>query len=153
MRCAVIASTAEVWAGPAMHESMIACDHWGVAHLAEWLRELALANGLSERCAFRLELVLAEVVTNVVEHSGLLAGEAGIRVRVACRSGLLYAEVTDAGRPFDPTSAPRVNQPASLTDAAVGGLGIQLVRANVREWEYRRIDGRNRLRMILVCDD
>lgn len=153
MRCTVIAPLAEVWAGPDMNESMIACDHWGLIRLAECLRGFALANDLSERCTFRLELVLAEVVTNVVEHSGLLAGEAAIRVRVACRAGLLYAEVTDAGRPFDPTAAPRVDQPASLADAAVGGLGIQLVRANVREWEYRRIDGRNRLRMILACDD
>jgi serine/threonine-protein kinase RsbW len=121
--------------------------------LSSWLQEFALANQLSSRCAFRLELVLVETVTNIIEHGGVEDDEcSAIEVQVACDRTRIITQVEDDGPPFDPTAAPVHQQPASLAEAPVGGLGLHLIRSYTENWEYRRINQRNQQRMTIVCD-
>ena len=121
--------------------------------LSSWVQEFALANELSGRCAFRLELVLVETVTNIIEHGSVDDDEcSAIEVQVACDRTRIVAQVEDDGPPFDPTAAPVHRQPASLAEAPVGGLGLHLIRSYTEDWEYRRINQRNQQRMTIVCD-
>ncbi len=121
--------------------------------LSNWLQEFALAHQLSGRCAFRLELVLIETVTNIIEHGGVDDDEcSAIEVQLAYDRTRIVTQVEDDGPPFDPTAAPVHQQPASLAEAAVGGLGLHLIRSYTENWEYRRINQRNQQRMTIVCD-
>ena len=124
--------------------------------LSEWVQEFALANGLSGRSTFRLDLVLVETVTNIIEH-GTLGDEFDedecrtIEVQAARRGVRIVVQVDDDGPPFDPTAAPVHQQPASLAEAPVGGLGLHLIRSYTHYWEYQRINQRNRQRMTILC--
>ncbi|MFN8465103.1 MAG: ATP-binding protein [Caldilineaceae bacterium] len=121
--------------------------------LSRWVQEFTRANAISDRCAFRLELVLVETVTNIIEHGAVGDDEcSAIEVQLACDGARIVAQVDDDGPPFDPTAAPLHRQPASLTDASVGGLGLHLIRSYTEDWEYRRISERNQQLMTIVCD-
>ena len=121
--------------------------------LSEWVQDFALANQLSGRCSFRLELVLVETVTNIIEHGTVDDDEcSAIEVRAARDGTRIAIQVEDDGPPFDPTVAPMHRQPASLAEAPVGGLGLHLIRSYTEQWEYRRINQRNRQRMTIACD-
>jgi serine/threonine-protein kinase RsbW len=123
-----------------------------LAELSDWVQALAQAQGLPEGCAFRLELVLAESVTNVIEHGYPPDAEGLIQVRVSCEPGRVVVQLDDAGRPFDPTAAPAHQQPGSLAEAPIGGLGLQLIRSYTEDWSYRRVDERNRQWLTIACD-
>lgn len=122
--------------------------------LSEWVQEFALANRLSGRSTFRLDLVLVETVTNIIEHGTIdsLDECRAIEVQAACDGTCIVVQVDDDGPPFDPTAAPVHRPPASLAEAPVGGLGLHLIRSYTQDWEYRRINQRNRQRMTILCD-
>ena len=75
-------------------------------------------------------LLLSELVTNAVRHSGLGAGDT-IGLEVSATSGLLRAEVTDGGRGFEPAprTAPRLE---------AGGWGLHLVDRLADRWGVDR---------------
>ena len=120
--------------------------------LSEWAQAVARATGLSARCGFRLELVLTETVTNIIEHAYAEGEEGLITVIVMCEPSLVVVQVVDDGCFFDPTAALAHSQPASLEEAPIGGLGVHLIRSYTEQWEYRRIDQKNQLRMTIACD-
>jgi serine/threonine-protein kinase RsbW len=55
--------------------------------------------------------------------------------------------VEDDGPGFDPLSLPPPDVGASVTERAVGGLGVFLVRKMMDTVSYARVAGRNQLRM------
>ena len=59
----------------------------------------------------------------------------------------LVLEISDDGKPFDPTQAPPPKLNAALEERRIGGLGVYLVRTMMDEIAYRRSDGRNHLVM------
>ena len=132
---------------------VLSCTLDALTRLSEWVHSVAGENRLSVRCAFRLELVLVEAVTNIVEHACADRAGCAITVQLAIRPRWVGVYVEDTERPFDPTTAPAHRQPASLEDATIGGLGIHLIRAYTQQLEYRRVDNKNQLWMTLPRDD
>lgn len=84
-----------------------------------------------------------ELVSNAIRYG--FDDEAGHRVGVIVALGAdrLSITITDDGRPFNPLEAPPPDQPDSLADASIGGLGIMLVREAATGMTYDRRDGRN----------
>jgi serine/threonine-protein kinase RsbW len=111
--------------------------------LLEYLAPLSL----DDRVINRLEVVLEELVSNVVRHADLAtwirlsahAGEDGISI---C--------VEDDGAEFNPLVAQENSPFDKLEDAALGGLGIPLIKRLTRSVGYEREDGLNRLRVVLA---
>ncbi len=132
---------------------VLPCSLDALTQLSAWVHSVAGENSLSARCAFRLELVLVEAVTNIVEHASTGRTDDGITLQLAIKPGWVVVCVEDTERPFDPTTAPAHRQPASLEDATIGGLGIHLIRAYTQQLEYRRVGSKNQLWMTLPCDD
>ena len=66
-------------------------------------------------------------------------------VTIAPTEDGLVACLEDDGTPFDPTKVAPPQQPTSLADARVGGLGVHLIRKLTTDMHYERIGGRNRL--------
>lgn len=123
-----------------------------LAELGDWLQRIASSSGLPAQAVFRLDLVLTEAVTNVMDHAHRL-GLAG-RIELACSilEDRILVEVIDDGLPFDPTARAPVILPSSLEEARPGGLGIHLMRQYTTDMAYRRESDRNILCMTLPLE-
>ena len=77
-----------------------------------------------------VRLLLSEVVTNAVRHSGAPAG-AKIGLRVSVTHGRVRAEVRDGGRGFEPT-------PRARPQLESGGWGLHLVDRLADRWGVER---------------
>lgn len=120
--------------------------------LAGWVRELAAEWGLPSALAARLDLVLAEAVTNIMEHGyGAAAGGKAtmtprpIAIRCDRQGDTLRVDIRDHAPPFDPTARPKPVLDASLEEAAPNGRGIHLIRHYTAAMAYQRVAGQNRL--------
>ncbi len=97
---------------------------------------------MPEEQALRLELAVEEWVTNVCHHAYSEPG-GRIAVSVCEEANKVVVEISDEGRPFDPTAlkAPDVSVP--LAERVPGGLGVLLIKRMLEEVGYRRDGGRN----------
>ena len=118
--------------------------------LAEWLEGLADKLKLSGEDAFKLELILTEAVTNVIQHGYADAENDDIEVRVQDQVNRLRVELRDKAKPFNPLRQPEVVFPRTLNEASEGGLGIHLIRTYTEECYYQRVDHQNVFVMVLT---
>ncbi len=87
--------------------------------------------------AYHVELCAVEAVTNVVRHA--YNGEAGriIDVAVTVVSNGLTLEITDTGRPMDPTEIDFPHfEPSETHTVPEGGMGLSLIRSLMDEVTY-----------------
>lgn len=73
-----------------------------------------------------VRLLVSELVTNSVRHSGASRG-ASVRMTVASRGPSVRVEVIDAGRGFEP-------RPRSKPQDEAGGWGLHLVERIATRW-------------------
>jgi anti-sigma regulatory factor (Ser/Thr protein kinase) len=116
-----------------------------LARLYPWLDMQAEARHLPKKALAGMHVALEEVVLNAAMHAFAPdePGEITIQLSTSAESAALVVE--DSGHPFDPTTAPSPERPASLAEAQPGGLGLILLRHYCREIRYERIGERNRL--------
>lgn len=91
-----------------------------------------------------LDVMLDEIVSNIVAHSGASAFE----MTVARTERGVKLVFSDDGRPYDPLAR---GDPDTSLDAAsrpIGGLGILMVKKMVSSLAYDRVDGRNVLTVV-----
>jgi serine/threonine-protein kinase RsbW len=107
-------------------------------------------HGLGDAAVFDVELVLEEALMNVIWHA--YAGQPGLRIGLSVRlqAEQVIIEIDDDGIAFDPLAAPPPALPASLSEARPGGLGLLLLRERAAAVDYRRLDGRNHLRVAVA---
>lgn len=127
-------------------------DHAQLAGLAGWLETMATTSGLSAQALFRLDLVLTETVTNIMDYAHRPDEPGRIDLHCTVRDGHIILEVIDDGPAFDPTARAPVILPRTLEEATPGGLGIHLMRQYTDSMEYRRANERNVLRMTLPLE-
>jgi serine/threonine-protein kinase RsbW len=96
-----------------------------------------------------VEIVLAEVLNNVVEHAYAEHGRGVIELDVRRQGSTLSFVIRDDGRPMPGGYAPH-GSAHDLNVAAEnlpeGGFGWFLIRELTRDLEYRRLGNRNELR-------
>jgi anti-sigma regulatory factor (Ser/Thr protein kinase) len=117
--------------------------------LEQWLKKAANQLGISERSAFRLDLVLAETVTNIIQYAYEDQIVRFITITLQDQPGQIKVRIEDDGQPFDPRQNPDVVLPRHLEEAGEGGLGIHLIRQFTDQWEYQRQDGKNILTLLI----
>jgi serine/threonine-protein kinase RsbW len=122
-------------------------DHETRVVLAEVCARLAAA-GLDEDSIGTVELVLAEVLNNIVEHAyGVEGGPVALGLDLP--GDAVVCEVVDQGRPM-PLGAvpapglPLIDPPDHLPE---GGFGWHIVRCLVSNLEYQRSADGNRLHL------
>lgn len=106
------------------------------------------ARQITPEDAGTLELALAEVLNNVVEHAyaGLPPGQIELDLMRAGMS--LHCRIEDAGHPMPELALPSgAMQPVApaIEDLAEGGWGWALIRDLTADIEYFRENDRNRL--------
>lgn len=107
------------------------------------------ARRLGPQVAGALELALAEVLNNIVEHA--YAGRSGsIALSIALHRGMLLCLIVDHGRAMPGLALPAGQSPQSLAaqrdQLREGGWGWHLIRSLTRDLVYSRAGGANRLR-------
>jgi serine/threonine-protein kinase RsbW len=132
------------WAGPITKPALLQ----NLPAFQESLGACAAENGVEPDRAENLALAFEEVFVNICNYA---YPQGPGEVTLACRieSGAFVAEIMDQGQPFDPASAPEPDLEADLDARSIGGLGWFLVPRLVDDFQYRRAEGRNIVRLIL----
>ena len=116
------------------------------AEVAGFCREA----GLGDDIEFRLNLALEELFTNAVRHGGCGGVADAATIHLRREAGAALVEYSDRGGPFDPADAPPPDLQSPLAERAPGGLGLHFVRQLAADFEYHRVDERNRITLRLA---
>lgn len=122
-----------------------------LARLAEWVSSLGRLHALSAELVFRLDLILAEAVSNIIFYGYPTGGEHWIEIQVHQEGQQLVVQIRDDGIAFNPLERPEPAKPPSLEHAPIGGLGIVLIRRFSSRLAYQRQAGQNIL--TITIDD
>jgi anti-sigma regulatory factor (Ser/Thr protein kinase) len=114
-----------------------------IERLAHLVDSFCAAQQLSTDIAYRINLALDEVITNVIIHGYADAQEHEIVTRLTIDGATIVIEVVDDGRPFNPLDVPPVEFAADPLERPIGGLGLHLVRNVMDSIDYRYEHGRN----------
>ena len=124
----------------------IAAAAANLPQLMAFLQQFWSSASLPPAECMTFELALEEIFTNVVMH-GPARDLCQVQLSLALTHDGLTMTFEDDGPGFDPLSLAPPDVTASLTDRAVGGLGVFLVRKMMDSVSYARVAGRNQLRM------
>jgi len=119
-----------------------------VRHLLAEIRERLHLHGLPAAMCGTVEIVLAEVLNNIVEHAYAETGAGDVTLSAVLGPGCLTCTLIDRGAPLTANDLPAGHLPdVGQGNAALpeGGFGWFLIRSLTREVRYERSEGRNRL--------
>ena len=118
--------------------------------LPVFLDKLGNQLGLEKPLLLSIRLALEEAMVNVVNYA-YPKGETGkinLKVKYEPQEAILRFELTDSGKPFDPTAVKDADLTQDVEDRPIGGLGIFLIKKRMDELTYKRENGMNKLMMI-----
>lgn len=99
-----------------------------------------ILEGAAPALAAPLHVILDEIVSNVVHHSGATFFE--VDASVAGRTDARMS-ISDDGRPYDPLAHDDPDTSLSAADRPIGGLGILIAKKLADTLAYRRESDRN----------
>lgn len=109
------------------------------------IKAAELAN-LDRKSAYKLRLAVDEIATNIIQHGYT---EANLEGNIVCYAELdrvcLNISIEDWGKAYsyrEYTEPDSLQKP--LAERPIGGLGIYLAMQSVDDFQYQRIDDRNR---------
>jgi serine/threonine-protein kinase RsbW len=129
-------------------ELRIANTRADMRRLGAWLDDFAAAQHLPATVRHDLSVALDEVLSNIVSYGYPARAQDEIVVRLLREHDTVVVEVDDGAVPFDPLDAQKPDLDATLEARKVGGLGWHFVKSLMDEVSYRRLDNRNRLRLV-----
>lgn len=113
------------------------------------LNQTLIQLGLPIEKLFTLELVLAEVLNNVVEHAYQDRGTGRIELDVTVHAGFIHCTVVDFGMPMPggvlPEARRHCPKALALQDLPEGSFGWALIRDLTTGLGYRRVGDSNEL--------
>ncbi|MEY8827958.1 ATP-binding protein [Sedimentitalea sp. XS_ASV28] len=136
------------WAG-FTHTFMATEQNTRIA-LAEIMTHLQTV-GVPEEQAGGVEIALAEVVNNIVEHAYREVAEGRVVFRAGVKGNVLRVLIVDAGVELPGSTLPEgkpANLDTGLNELPEGGFGWFMIRTLTRDIRYRRLRGRNHLRLM-----
>ena len=105
--------------------------------MLDYVMESAARSGMSEKQKMRLELGFEEAASNVINYAYGERADGKIHVSAYRDGEKFFVEIKDSGEPFNPLDVEEKNdQPTTLEDAKVGGLGISFMRRIFDEMTY-----------------
>jgi serine/threonine-protein kinase RsbW len=135
---------------PAFHRAL-ARNVQAYLPVAEELERFCVEQSLGKAVTFKLRLIVEELVLNLIDHA-VNPKTDHIHLRIEVDPSRVILIVEDDSAPFDPRSAPPFDKAKPLEERAPHGMGIHLVRTMAEDLGYERIDGHNRLRVVLRRD-
>lgn len=120
-----------------------------MAKLPGYVDFLGKTLQLTVRDAVSIRLALEETLLNAIKYAYPENETGKITVKATydhTLSAILF-ELSDNGKPFDPTQVPYAKPKLGVDEMPIGGLGIFLMRKHVDKVTYRREDDTNKLTM------
>lgn len=118
-----------------------------ITRMSDWLRQVLGEITVSDELSHAVCLSVVEAATNVVSYAFAPGTDHTIAVSLDVAPGELVVVIADDGVAFDPLARPAAEPAADLASAAIGGLGIALMREFSSRIGYTRVDDHNRLEM------
>ena len=134
----------------ARHSRVFPARRDALPQVDAFLAEVCATAGLGRETCLRLTLLVEELFTNTVVHGHGGDTEEPVRLECAVTPGRIALTYEDTGPAHDPFA--RIIRPddaAEVEDRPVGGLGVLLVSAMAQQVEYRRVDDRNRISLVV----
>lgn len=118
--------------------------------MSQWLAGELERLEATPRQAFNFDLCANEAVANVIAYGYPEGGRHVIELKVWRDADRIQLEIEDDGMPYNPLARAPHTQPASLEDARIGGLGVELIRKLMDECHYVLTPAhRNLLRLVV----
>ncbi|MBO7069405.1 MAG: ATP-binding protein [Bacteroidaceae bacterium] len=114
-----------------------------VAQLDAFVRGTCAAVHMEEATAVNVGLAVEEAVVNVMRYAYPEGTKGEIRVTASVCDGKLTFQISDDGKPFDPTAAEGPDITLSAQQRPIGGLGIFLMRQYMDAMSYKRMNDCN----------
>lgn len=114
--------------------------------IRDFLKETLRGHHVSEEEAFKIELSLIEICTNIVLYA-YPEGDGDILIKMWSDNGIFYLEIRDHGIPFDPRQMELPKIEELISRQKKGGLGILLARKLMDSFSYQRENDQNVLLM------
>jgi anti-sigma regulatory factor (Ser/Thr protein kinase) len=106
--------------------------------MSEWLRTIVAETDLPGELLYRLDVIANEAVTNIISYAYDDAARHDITLELTKSAGGATLVIRDDGKPFNVLDVPARQPPKGLDDAAIGGIGIHLIRRLTSRCDYRR---------------
>lgn len=116
--------------------------------VSEWLKTYFKQNNLPNELVYKFDLCSNEAITNIISYGFHDDVEHDIQLRLFIEGTKVTLEITDQGIPFNPLEKPEHTQPEDIKSAAIGGLGIDLIRHYVDACCYSREGNKNVFKII-----
>lgn len=120
-------------------------DIKNLPHFIACVSKTARGLGFNTERVGQVELAVEEAIANICRHGG-----ATVPIELICMedAGVFVLQISDSGRPFDPTTAPAPDLKADIASRPIGGLGVHLIKNVCDDVQYCREGGRNILRLV-----
>lgn len=125
-----------------------------LAKLPPFIQQLGEELALTQKQMMSLRLVLEEALMNVISYAYPKRdiGKVNLKVLYEPQPSHLRFEITDSGKPFDPTQVKEADLSLGVEEIPVGGLGIFLIRKHIDKVTYKRENNMNKLILIKNID-
>lgn len=121
-----------------------------ITQLADFIDRTACTYRWNADLTQRVNLILEEAVSNIINHSVPTHDKADITVALTDLCGDIQIDITDCSPPFNPLeSAPVIDTNLPAEQRPVGGLGLFLISRLVASAEYEYHDNKNHLSLHL----
>jgi anti-sigma regulatory factor (Ser/Thr protein kinase) len=102
----------------------------------EFISDCCAKYKIPDRTVFQLKLAVDEACTNIIEHGykGMDPGSIILAFRI--EADRVLVQITDFGRVFKPSEAPKPDVEAALGDRPLGGLGLFLIYQTMDKIDY-----------------
>lgn len=118
-----------------------------IVDLITRVRHFIDQQGVKEKPAYAIRLVLEELLTNILKYAYPDGRRGEIEVALSVERDFVIIDVKDGGIPFDPRSYPAPDLDAPLEMRQPGGLGLHLLRSMAESLDYERAAGLNATRV------
>ena len=106
--------------------------------------------GLSRNASLRLVLLVEELFTNTIAHGHGQDSDEPVRLDFDITPGRVALTYEDTGPAHDPFADVALPEAAAdVEKRPVGGLGVVLIAGMAQDVEYRRVEGRNRISLVI----
>lgn len=111
--------------------------------MTQWLHDSGQALGIAEDALFRLDVCANEAVTNIIDYAFVDNRRHNICIEMNKTPAGAILVIRDDGVNFNPLDMPEHQTPATLAEAAIGGLGIRLIKRMTSRCSFKRANGLN----------
>ncbi len=115
--------------------------------MSDLVESIARDAGFTSRDQYALQLAVCEAIENIINHGYQGESDNPIEIQVEADQDEMRIELWDNAPPFNPAEN-HVEIDWTEDDPPVGGLGLIIIRKVMDEVNYKRIGGRNWLRML-----